>query len=74
MGNIQYTHMGGWLDVMDLMSHLDLGPPPLPLFTIQFGLMRKQETKGGGLRTAVALALLLVYTAVATWLSKCELK
>ena len=57
---IYSTHMGGGLDVTDLMSHLELGPPSPP--TIQFGPMWKQETKGGGLRTAVASALLLVFT------------
>ncbi len=47
LGQIQCTHMAGWLDVLD---------PP----AIHFVPMRKQDTKLGGLRTAVALALLLV--------------
>ena len=46
--------MAGWLDVPDPHP-----PPP----TVQFGPIRKQETKGGGLRTAVAPALLLVSQA-----------
>ncbi len=65
MGNIQYTHMGGGLDVPG--PHVTLGPgtPPPPLkvspLPFQFGLMWKQEPKvGGGLRTAVSSALLLV--------------
>ena len=52
MGNVQYAHMGGGLDVTDLMSQNP--PPPLK------GLMPKQETKVGGLRTGVAPALRLV--------------
>ncbi len=64
MSNIQYTHMEGGLDVPG--PHVKLGPgTPSPLLKVsplpfQFGLMQKQETKGGGLRTAVASALLLV--------------
>ena len=55
LGQIQCTHMAGWLDVPDPLPPLKVSPLPF-----QFGLMWKQETKGGGLRTAVASALLLV--------------
>ncbi len=63
VGNIQCTHVGGRLDVTDLMSHFNLGNPPLKVsrgnLAQKQGIYgRKQET--GGLRTAVASALLLV--------------
>ena len=43
-------------------------------FTVQFGLMQKQETKGGGLRTAVASALLLArnFLNVCEWVCQCR--
>ncbi len=51
----------GWMS--QTSCHTWPGTPPLicQICTIQFGPMQKQETKAGGLRTAVAAALLLVF-------------
>ncbi len=54
MGNIQFTHMGGWLDVPG--PHITLGPgtPPLPPLKVSRGHMGNiQCTHMGGMHCSI---------------------